>query len=81
MSTTSPTPWLEHLLSYAENLRDRAVFDEAHPIDVQTLLQVDLCEVVLTPQCHLLQDNRGCRISKLLLLRDMVDLQGNNLLI
>ena len=78
-STTNPIQWLERSLSYVENLQDRAVFDEAHLIDVQTLRPVDLCEVELTPRCHLLQVNRGCRISKLLLLRVMAELQGNNL--
>jgi hypothetical protein len=76
---TSPTQWLEHSPSYVENLLGREAFDEAHLIDAQTLRPVDLCEVESTPRCHLLQVNRGCRISKLLLLRDMVDLQGNNL--
>jgi hypothetical protein len=76
---TSPTPWLEHLPSYVESLQDRVAFDEARLIDVQTLRPVDLCEVESTPQCRLLQGNRGCRISKLLLLRDMVERQGNNL--
>jgi hypothetical protein len=79
MSMTSPTQWLEHSPSYVENLQDQAVFGEAHLIDDQTLRPVDLCEVESTPPCHLLQVNRGCRISRLLLLRDTVELQGNNL--
>jgi len=78
-STTNPIQWLEHSLSYVENLQDRAVFDEAHLIDVQTLPLEGLCEVGSIPRCHLLQVNRGCRTSKPLPLRVMAELQGNNL--